>query len=144
VYFTDKSNLKPSGMGTIRIKFPRFLYFLLHNVLYLPETKRSLLSLVNIKQQVHSIHIIGGKFEIQKDYDNMLVMTRMEDRRLLKLNGTYSHTQNVAYLSNHGEGIMPYSILWNVIFGHINYESLRLFRKNGVSGLPTIPRKMKQ
>jgi transposase InsO family protein len=68
----------------------------------------------------------------------------MEDGRLLKLNGTSSHTQNVAYLSHHSEGIMSSSLLWHAIFGHINYDSLRLLRKNGVSSFPTIPRKLKQ
>jgi hypothetical protein len=106
VYFADKSNLKPSGMGTIRLKLLGFPDFLLHNVLYLPEMKRSLLSLVHIRQQGHFVHMISGKVEIRKDFDNMLVMTGMEDGRLLKLNGTSSHTQNVAYLSHHGEGII--------------------------------------
>jgi hypothetical protein len=73
----------------------------------------------------------------------MFFMTGMEDGRLLKLNGTSAHTQNVAYLSDHGEGIMPSSILWHVIFGHVNYDSLRLLRNNGVSSFLTIPRKVK-
>jgi hypothetical protein len=143
VYFADKSNLKPSTIGTIRLKFLGLLNFLLHNVLYLPELKRSLLSLVLIRQQGHSVHMIGGKVEVRKDSDNMLVMTGMEDGRLLKLNGTSAHTHNVAYLFDHGEGIMSSSLLWHARFGHINYDSLRLLRKNGVSGLPTIPRKVK-
>jgi hypothetical protein len=144
VYFADRSSLKPSGMGTIRLKLPGLLDFLLHNVLYLPELQRNLLSLVHIRQQGHSVHMFGGKVEIRKDSDNMVVMTRMEDGRLLKLKGTSSHTQNVAYLSHHDAGIIPSSLLWHAIFGHINYDSLRLLRKNGVSGFPTIPRKLKQ
>jgi hypothetical protein len=39
---------------------------------------------------------------------------------------------------------MPSSLLWHAIFDHINYDNLHLLRKNGVSGLPTIPRKLKQ
>jgi len=97
-----------------------------------------------IRHQGHYVHMIDGKFEIQKYYDNKLFMTGMEDRRLLKLNGTFSHTQNVAYLSHHGEGKMSSSLLWHARFGHINYDSLHLLRKNGVSGFPTIPRKLKQ
>jgi len=131
-------------MGTIRLKFPGLPDFLLHNVLYLPKLQRSLLSLVHIRQQGHFVHMIGGKVEIRKDYDNMLVMTGMEDGRLLKLNGTYAHTHNATYLSDHGEGIMSSSLLWHARFGHINYDSLCILRKNGVYGLPTIPRKLKQ
>jgi hypothetical protein len=131
-------------MGTIKLKFPIFPYFLLHNMFYLPELQRSFLSLVHIRQQGHSIHMISGKVELQNDSDNMVVMTRMEDGRLLKLNGTSVHTQNVAYLSHHNEGIISSSLLWHAKFGHINYDSLRLLRKNGIFGFPTIPRKLKQ
>jgi hypothetical protein len=83
--------------------------------------------------------MIDGKVEIQKDSNNMLVMNGMEDGRFLKLNGTCDHTQIVAYLSHHDSCIIPSSLLWHAKFGHINYESLHLLRKNGVSGLPTIP-----
>jgi hypothetical protein len=60
-------------MGIIRLKLPGFLDFILHDVLYLPELQRSLFSLVHIKQQGHFVHMIGGKVEIQKDSDNMLL-----------------------------------------------------------------------
>jgi hypothetical protein len=61
----------------------------------------------------------------------MLVMTGMEDEILLKLNGTSSNTQNVSYLFDHNEGIMSSSLFWHAIFGHINYDSLCILRKNG-------------
>jgi hypothetical protein len=32
-YFVDRSSLKPTGIATIRLKLPRFLDFLLNNVL---------------------------------------------------------------------------------------------------------------
>jgi len=88
--------------------------------------------------------MIDGKFEVQKDSNNMLIMIGMEDGRLLKLNGTCSHTHNVAYLSDHGKRIMAYSILWHAIFFHINYGNLHLLKNNGISSLPTNPRKLKQ
>jgi len=72
----------------------------------------------------------------------MVVMTEMEDGRLLNLKGTSAHTQNVAYLSHHDECIIPSSILWHAIFGHINYDNLRVLKNNGIFGLPTIPRKL--
>jgi hypothetical protein len=116
----------------------------MHDVLYLPKLKMNLLSLVRIQQQVHSIHIHGDKVEIRKTFDNMVVMTRVEDGRLLKLKETYTHAQNSAYLSHQDEGALPSSLLWHARFRHINYGSLRLLKKNGVSGLPTIPRNLKQ
>jgi hypothetical protein len=64
VYFADKSSLKPLGMGTIRLKLPGLPNFLLHNVLYLLELQRSLMSLVHIRKQGHSVHMIHDKVEI--------------------------------------------------------------------------------
>jgi hypothetical protein len=100
VYFANKSSLKPSRIGTIGLKLPGLPNFLLHDVLYLPELQRNLLSLVHIQQQGHSIHIFDGNVEIRKASDNMVVMTRVEDERLLKLKGTSAHAQNSAYLSH--------------------------------------------
>jgi hypothetical protein len=71
-------------------------------------------------------------------------MTEIEDGRLLKMNGTSSHTHTAAYHSHNDLGIIPSSILGHAIFFHINSDSLRLLRNNDVSGLPTIPRKLKQ
>jgi len=36
VYFADQSKIKPSRLGTIRLKLPGLPDFLLHHVLYLP------------------------------------------------------------------------------------------------------------
>ena len=44
VYFADQSKIKPSGLGTIRLKLPGLSDFLLDHVLYLPQLKRNLLS----------------------------------------------------------------------------------------------------
>jgi len=44
INFSGGSNLKPMGIGTINLKLPRFLDFILHNVLYLPRLQRKLFS----------------------------------------------------------------------------------------------------
>jgi hypothetical protein len=54
---------------------------------------------VHIRQQGHFIHIFNGKVEIRKDFDNMVVMTRVEDGRL-EVEGTSAHAHNFAYLSH--------------------------------------------
>jgi len=67
----------------------------------------------------------------------------MEYGRPLKMNGKSSHTHTTAYLSHCDSCIMPSILLCHDIFGHIIYDSVHLL-KNGVSGLPTICRKLKQ
>jgi len=79
VYFVDKSKLKPSGLGTIRLKFPGLPYFLLHDVLYIPNMRRNLFSLVHIFQQGHSIHMFDGKVEVRKALYHSLFMTGIEE-----------------------------------------------------------------
>jgi len=69
----------------------------------------------------------------------MVIMTRWEDDKLLKLKRTFTWRKNYAYLYHHGKGTLSYSILWNTRFGHINYDSIHVLRKNSVYGLPTIP-----
>jgi hypothetical protein len=58
-------------------------------------------------------------------------MIEVEEGTLLKLKGTSTHAQNVAYLSHHGEGTMPSRLLWHARFGQINYAILCLLRNNG-------------
>lgn len=79
VYFTDKSKLKPSGLGTVRLKLPGLPDHILHEVLYLPELKRNLMSLVEIWQQGHSIHFFDGKVEVRKASNHLLVMEGIEE-----------------------------------------------------------------
>ena len=64
VYFANKSQLKPSGIGSIRLKLPGFADYILHDVLYIPQLKRNLMSLIQVRQQGHSIHVFDGIVEI--------------------------------------------------------------------------------
>eukprot|EP00253_Pinus_taeda_P016865 PITA_16865 len=143
VYFADQSKIKPSGLGTIRLKLPRLSDCLLDHVLYLPQLKRNLLSLVQIRQQGHSIHMFDGKLEVRKASDHSLVMRVIEEERLFKLQGTPAHAQHFSYIFHHEEGTLPSSLLSHARFGDLNYDSLRLLKKNGVAVFPTIPRKLK-
>ena len=85
MYFADKSSLKPKGMGNIQLKMFGFPDFLLKNFLYLPELQRSLLSLVEIRQQCHSIHMFDGIVEIRNPSDNQAIMTGYANGKLLKV-----------------------------------------------------------
>ena len=74
----------------------------------------------------------------------MIMVTSVEDGLLLKLKGTSAYAHNFAYHAPQNECTLSSSLLWHAIFGHINYDSLHLLKKNGVFGFPTIPRKLKQ
>ena len=74
----------------------------------------------------------------------MVVMTSVEDGILLKLKGMPTCAHNFAYHAHQNEDTLSSSLLWHAIFGHLNYENIRLLKNNGASGLPTIPRKLQQ
>ena len=91
VHLADKSQLKPSGIGFVRLKLSGLADYILFDVLYVPQLKRKLISLMQIRQQDHSIHMFDGIIEIRRAYDNVIVMTGVEDNKLLKLNGISSN-----------------------------------------------------
>jgi hypothetical protein len=79
---------------------------------------------VNIRQQGHSIYIFDAVVKIRRASDNMVMMTGVEDGRLLKLKGTSFCAQNFAYHAHQNEGTFSSSLLWHARFGHITYENL--------------------
>ena len=60
---------------------------------------------MQIRQQGHPIHMFDGIIELIRDYDNAIVMNRVEDNKLLKLNGTLSNSQNFANLAQHNSNL---------------------------------------
>lgn len=90
--------------------------------------------LVHIRQQSHSIHVFDGIIEIIRVVDHVVVMTRVEDGKLLKLKGTSSNSQNYANLAQHS-GNLSSILLCHAQFGHINYDSLKLMKRKGIQGL---------
>jgi len=85
-----------------------------------------------------------GNIEVRKASDHSLVMTGMKEERLLKLHSTSTCAQNISYTFHYEEGTFPSSLLWHARFEHLNYDNLHLLKKNGVIGLLTIPRNLKQ
>jgi hypothetical protein len=141
VYFADKSQLNPSGIGSIRLRLLGIVDYILHDVLYIPQLKRNLMSLIHIRQQGNSIHMFDGIIEIRKAYDQVIVMTGVEEDKLLKLKGTSSFQSTLALLAQHSDTLSS-SFLWHARFGYINYDSIQIMKHQGIQGLPTIPRNL--
>jgi len=71
----------------------------------------------------------------------MVVMTRVEDGKVLKIKGTSTCSKYFAYMAQHNEGTLSSRLLWHARFGNINYDSLGLLKQKGVYGLPVITRR---
>ena len=48
------------------------------------------MSLIQVRKQGNSIHVFDGTIEIRRTYDDVIVMTGVEEDKLLKLKGTSS------------------------------------------------------
>jgi hypothetical protein len=78
VYFPKKSQLKPSRIGSVRLELLGCVDYILHDVIYIPQLKRNLMSLIHIRHQGHSIHVFHGIIEVIRAYDHVVVMTGVE------------------------------------------------------------------
>lgn len=50
IYFADKSQIRPSRIGSIHLKIPNLPNYVLHDVLYIPQFEWNLMSLIHISQ----------------------------------------------------------------------------------------------
>ena len=82
-----------------------------------------MLPLIEIRQQGHSIHIFYAKVKIRRENDNKIVMTSVEEDKLLKLHGMSSVALNTTYLVQQNDTLSSY-FLWHACFSHVNYESI--------------------
>lgn len=96
VYFVDRSWIKPSGIGTVRLKLLGLSDMILHDVLYLSKLWRNLLSLVFIHKQWYLIHMFDGIMEIRRSSNNKVAMTGREDEKSLKLHKGSNKSRNFA------------------------------------------------
>eukprot|EP00253_Pinus_taeda_P010976 PITA_10976 len=78
--------------------------------------------------------MFDGKLEVRKASDHSLVMRGIEEERIMKLQDTSAHAQQLSYNSHYEEVTPPSSLLWHARFGHLNYDNLHLLKKNGVAG----------
>ena len=78
---------------------PGFADYILHDVLYIPQLKRNLMSLIKVRKQGNSMHVFDGIIEIRRTSDDVIVMTSVEEDKLLKLKGTSFFLSNSFFLA---------------------------------------------
>jgi hypothetical protein len=58
---------------------------------------------MHIKKQGNYIHMFDGIIEIRRAFDHVIVMTGVEEDKLLKLKGTSSFQSNSTLLAQHSD-----------------------------------------
>ena len=110
---------------------------LISNVWYVPSFKKTLLSLVTIRQFGHQIVMQDGLVKIMSVKDNLkTIMTGYEYGKLLRMNGKVIQRKEEVAATVNSE--MSSFRLWHFRFGHLNFESLlKLKSQDLVKVLPT-------
>lgn len=71
-------------MRSIRLKIPHLAYYILKDVIYIPQFQRNLIPLIRMRYQGHSIHLFDDIIEIRRACDNSVIMIGVEEGALLK------------------------------------------------------------
>jgi hypothetical protein len=88
IYLADDTTHIPQGKGLVKVSLPGIGEKWISNVWYVPTFKKTLLSLVTIKQVGHQIIMQDGLVNIKSENDNLKkTMTGYEDWKLLRMNG---------------------------------------------------------
>jgi hypothetical protein len=137
VFLADNTKHTPYGKGVVKVYLPDIGKIMISNVWYVPTFKKNLLSLVTIRQAGHQVIMEDGLVKINSVKQNMKTMMKgYEYGKLLRMKGTVI-PRHYDFAGAVSTGISPIR-LWHVRYGHLNFESLSQFQKQGmVKGLPT-------
>jgi hypothetical protein len=88
IYLANDTNHIPQGKGSVKV----FLFGIgekwISNVWYVPTFKKTMVSLVTIRQVGHQIVMQDGLVNIKSEKDNLkTIMIGYEDGKLLRMNG---------------------------------------------------------
>jgi hypothetical protein len=94
IYLYDDTTHIPQGKGSMKVFLPRIGEKWISNVSYVPTFKKTLLSLVTIRQVGHQIIMQDGSVKIKSDKDHLkTIMVEYEDGKLLRMNGKVIQTK---------------------------------------------------
>eukprot|EP00253_Pinus_taeda_P004274 PITA_04274 len=140
IFLADDTKHTPYGKGVVKVFLPGIGEKMISNVWYVPSFKKTLLSLVMIRQAGHQVIMEDGLVKINLVKQNLkIVMTGYEDGKLLRMKGTVipRHSDFAGAVTT---SISPVRLL-HVRYGHLSFESLSQLQKQGmVKGLPTFKR----
>jgi hypothetical protein len=137
IFLVDNMKHTPYGKGVVKVYLPDIGERMVSNVWYVPTFKNNFLYLFTIRQAGHQVIMEDGLVNINSVKQNMkTLMTGYEDGKLLRMKGTVipRHSDFPGAVST---CISPIR-LWHVRYGHLNFEILSQFQKQGmVKGLTT-------
>eukprot|EP00253_Pinus_taeda_P019494 PITA_19494 len=130
----DNRSLKVQGYGVICVNLPNGQKKQIHNVMYVPDIKKNLISVSTITDQDLKVEFVKSQCVVKDVQDQYkIIATGTKVGGLYKLDVTRKSHQGLASTT------MSTVDLWHQRYGHLNHKDLLLLQKNTmVEGLPIL------
>ncbi|GJU59329.1 retrovirus-related pol polyprotein from transposon TNT 1-94 [Tanacetum coccineum] len=127
VLLGDNKECKIRGLGKVRVQLRDKSSFMLHNVRYIPELKRNLISLGTLKKEGYTIKLQSGKVKVINGSRVVLSRPRRD-------NCVYSLDDHAGELNASVEEKDRLVQVWHKRLGHISEVGLQVLEKQGLFG----------
>ena len=133
VNFGNKSKVLVMGKGNINIKSKDGTNVTVADVFFVPGLFWNLLSVGQLSERGHKVHIENGVCTIKGVNDKLITMVQMMKNRMFPL------TLQTKNLLSFQAMMKNTNWLWHLRFGHLNFRGLKLLvQKKMVTGMPLI------
>ncbi|GJS64523.1 retrotransposon protein, putative, ty1-copia subclass [Tanacetum coccineum] len=129
VQLGDNRECKIRGIGKVRLQLKDGSSFVLHNVRYIPELKRNLISLGTLEKEGYTVKMQSGKVKVINGSRVILSGIR-RDNCVYSLDG---HAM-VSELNASVEEKNSLAQVWHKRLGHISEAGLQVLEKQGLFG----------
>ncbi|GJR70297.1 retrovirus-related pol polyprotein from transposon TNT 1-94 [Tanacetum coccineum] len=129
VLLGDNRECKIRGIGKVRVQLKDGSSFVLHNVRYIPELKRNLISLGTLEKEGYTVKLQSGKIKVINGSRVVLSGTR-RDNCVYSLDG---HAV-AGELNASVEEKDSLAQVWHKRLGHISEAGLQVLEKQGLFG----------
>nr|GEU97179.1 hypothetical protein [Tanacetum cinerariifolium] len=129
VQLGDNRECKTRGIGKVRVQLRDESSFVLHNVRYIPELKRNLISLGTLKKEGYTVKLQSGKVKVINGSRVILFGIR-RDNCVYTLNGNAMEGELNASVDEKDS----LAQVWHKRLGHISEAGLQVLEKQGLFG----------
>nr|GEY44534.1 retrovirus-related Pol polyprotein from transposon TNT 1-94 [Tanacetum cinerariifolium] len=129
VQLGDNGECKIRGIGKVRVQLKDVSSFMLHNVRYIPELKRNLISLRTVKKEGYTVKLQSGKVKVING-SRVILSGIQRDNYVYSLDG---HAM-AGEINASVEEKDSLAQVWHKRLGHISEAGLQVLEKQGLFG----------
>nr|GEZ18310.1 retrovirus-related Pol polyprotein from transposon TNT 1-94 [Tanacetum cinerariifolium] len=129
VLLGDNREYKIRGIGMVRVQLKDGSSFMLHNVRYIPELKRNLISILTLEKEGYTVKLQSGKIKVINGSRVILSGTR-RDNCVYSLDSHATASELNASVKKKDS----LALVWHKRLGHISEAGLQVLEKQGLFG----------